>query len=555
MINTKSNSYNLYFAIPFLIVAIPYVTGLFLNLMDVDAAQYAAMSMQMESSGSYLKVYYGEENYLDKPPLVFWLAVLSFKIFGVSDFAYRLPSFLSTILGIYATYKLARLFYNERTAYVSALMIASCQAYFLFNHDVRTDTLLTNFVITAIWQISLYLKSPKLTNLILGFVCVGMAMLAKGIVGLMVPGLAFAIHFIITKDWKQFLRWEWLLGTAIIALVLLPMCIGLYEQHGTYGLRFYFWIQSFGRITGENVWKNDADAFFFVHTFLWSFLPWSLIFGVGLFVRLRNLFTKYNHPTKPEYITLAGFVLPYIILSASKYQLNHYIYVLFPLAAIIAADYTEKNILSSEARYGKAWLYVQAFVIFVLWLLGITLAAFSFPLANILIWGIALVFLAGSLFLLLQKTQDSYKKIILPSFIAITGVNFLLNTHIYPSLFRYESELVAARYVLSLPKAEQDRFHWYKEHEPSIDFYSFRVLPYLTREKLTLEKTQYLVYTTEEGKKEIEGWGYPVEVTKTFEHFHISTLTPAFLNPATRSSELQTRYLLKVYGTKYQSLK
>ena len=536
----------LFLFLPFLLLLVPYGTGLFLDLMDVDAAQYATMARQMMDTDTYLQIFNREESYLDKPPLVFWLAVLSYKTFGITPFAYRLPSFLSTLLGIYATYGLAKRFYTEKTAYLAALLLASCQAYFLFNHDVRTDTLLTNFVITALWQLALFLDNRKFLNLITGFVCIGLAMLAKGMLGLMVPGLAFAVHFALRREWKQFLRWEWLLGTLVIALVLLPMCLGLYAQHGMKGIRFFFWTQSFGRITGENVWKNDADAFFFVHTFLWSFLPWSLLFVAGLFVHVRNLFTsRFRLSGNPEFLTLGGFVLPYLALSASQFQLPHYIYVLFPLAAILTADYTEKNVLSGKPGIQKAWLWGQGIILVLLWVLGFLLAGVVFPMTNAGLWLITLLFCGGSLYLLFRRKNDFYKRIILASVLAMAGVNFVLNAQVYASLFAWQSEMVAARWVRSLPGNEP--FYWYKEHMPSLDFYSYRVVPNLSRAVFdTLSPGSYLVYTSAEGLKEIQTWGRQPEVVKTFEHFHISTLSPDFLNPATRHQATETRYLLRL---------
>lgn len=68
-----------------------YVRGLMLDVMDVDASQYAAMSLELLSSDNWLHFYYRGAEYLDKPPLLFWLSAISFKLFGVSNWAYKLP--------------------------------------------------------------------------------------------------------------------------------------------------------------------------------------------------------------------------------------------------------------------------------------------------------------------------------------------------------------------------------------------------------------------------------------------------------------------------------
>ena len=88
------------------LLGIAYIGGLFLQIMEVDAAQYAAMSMEMLKAHRYLQLYDRALAYLDKPPLLMWLSSLSFYLFGISDFAYRLPSFMATILAVYSTYRL-----------------------------------------------------------------------------------------------------------------------------------------------------------------------------------------------------------------------------------------------------------------------------------------------------------------------------------------------------------------------------------------------------------------------------------------------------------------
>ncbi|MEN9963164.1 MAG: hypothetical protein RL582_259, partial [Bacteroidota bacterium] len=92
-----------------------YVLGFFIDIMDVDAAQYASMSREMLESGNFLSVYDTGIPYLDKPPFLFWISSLSVHLFGVNGFGYRFPSFLFGLLAIYSTYKLARRYYSEET--------------------------------------------------------------------------------------------------------------------------------------------------------------------------------------------------------------------------------------------------------------------------------------------------------------------------------------------------------------------------------------------------------------------------------------------------------
>ncbi|MEO6583495.1 MAG: glycosyltransferase family 39 protein, partial [Ferruginibacter sp.] len=133
--------------IAFLLLILIYIIGFGIDIMDVDAAQYASMSREMLQTGSYLQLYDVGKDYLDKPPFLIWVSALSMKIFGINNFAYRLPSFLFSLLALFSTYRFASLFYIKRIAIMATIVLATCQAFFLMNHDVRTDTILMSWVI------------------------------------------------------------------------------------------------------------------------------------------------------------------------------------------------------------------------------------------------------------------------------------------------------------------------------------------------------------------------------------------------------------------------
>src|ERR1700758_3079191 len=148
----------------FIAIGIVYFFNMFIDVMDIDAAQYFAMSREMMESGNYLQLYERGKDYLDKPPLLFWLSSFSLKLFGISNFAYKLPAVLCIILGIYATYRFTLEWYDKQRAVIAALILCSTQAFLLMTNDVRTDGILTSLIICAVWQISGFIKKGKLTN-------------------------------------------------------------------------------------------------------------------------------------------------------------------------------------------------------------------------------------------------------------------------------------------------------------------------------------------------------------------------------------------------------
>ena len=104
--------------------ALVYFSGMFIPLMENDSAQHASMAMRMALNDDFFNIYKGENAYLDKPHMHFWLAALSMKIFGINHFAYRIPAFLCIfLLGAFSTKKLADLLYeNKNLGYLASLI-------------------------------------------------------------------------------------------------------------------------------------------------------------------------------------------------------------------------------------------------------------------------------------------------------------------------------------------------------------------------------------------------------------------------------------------------
>src|SRR6478735_90663 len=284
---------------------IVYLLGMtMIPVMDIDASQYASISREMLENKSWLQVFDLGKDYLDKPPMLFWLSAISMKIFGVHDWAYRLPSFCFAWLAVYATYRLALLFYKKEIAQLSAIVLAASQALFLITHDVRCDTMLIGWVALSLWQMAAWYQTNKWKHFFVAFIAIAGGMMTKGPIALMVPAFAFVPHFILRREWKQLFRWEYILGVLIIAVMLVPMSIGLYQQFDLHpgklingdpiqsGLKFYYWTQSFGRYTGENHFNEMNHFTFLLENMMWSFLPWIIFFLLGLVFSVKDMVVK-----------------------------------------------------------------------------------------------------------------------------------------------------------------------------------------------------------------------------------------------------------------------
>src|SRR5512141_882312 len=124
------------------LVLIVLAAGLFCpDLMYSDAAQDAVMALRMFREGDWSHLIRDGQDYLDKPHLLFWSAMAGYRLFGVHDWAYRLPSVLVSLLGAYSAGRLGRRLYGARAGQMAALFFITAQHILLSDHDVRMEAL------------------------------------------------------------------------------------------------------------------------------------------------------------------------------------------------------------------------------------------------------------------------------------------------------------------------------------------------------------------------------------------------------------------------------
>jgi 4-amino-4-deoxy-L-arabinose transferase-like glycosyltransferase len=526
--------------------------------MDIDATQYASISREMMESGNYLQLYDLGRDYLDKPPMLFWLSSASMQVFGVHDWAYRLPSFLFSLLAIYSTYRLALLFYKKDVALLAALVLASCQAMFLINHDVRTDTMLMGWVACSIWQLAEWYQYNKWRNLLVAGFAIAGGMMTKGPIALMIPVFAFVPHFILRREWKQFLRWQYLPLMLLIALLLLPMSMGLYQQYDLHpgktvvgktinsGLRFYYWTQSFGRITGENTQVENASIFFLLLNMLWSFLPWIVFFLLGLVEAIKNIIRrKFYISDKEEAITLSGFLITYFALGSSQVQLPHYIFVAFPFAAIITANFLDALLFTAKwSSWKEALLIFHSIVFAILWLALILLLAIPFEDIPAIVPLLAGCFLVIYLLLVFQK-NSVFPRLLSICFFTSIGMNVFLNGAFYPALLHYQAGSVAAGYINEhhLPKEQVFIYGDLVDARNSLFFYGDYLFKKINHPN-ELSKGDYVLTSAKDYEELVKS--KQVTVVYYGKSFPVTRLSLDFLNPKEREDELIPYYIVQI---------
>lgn len=536
----------------FVLVAILHLSAIRVDIMDIDASQYAEISREMMQSGSYLQVYDRGFDYLDKPPFLFWVSALSMSVFGVNNLGYKLPSILFALWAIYATYRLAKLLYNENIGRMAALILGTCQGMFLMTNDVRTDIILMSCVITAIWMIKEAELHRRWYYVLGGTASIACGMMTKGPIALLVPLFCFGSDWVLKRNWKQMFSPYHLFDAVLIAIFLVPMSIGLYQQFdmhpgktvngltGVSGLRFFYWSQSFGRITGESPWSNGAGFDFLLVNMGWSFLPWILLFLTALVLNIIDLVKqKFRLQPNQEWVTTGGFLLAYVALGSSRYQLPHYIFVVFPLVAIITAVFIAR--LFEDARYHKLYsvFYPTQIVISALILIAALLTIVTvFPGSIMLLVFWALVLIVWVMIVVNKKIKG---KLFWASASAIILANIFLTHHFYYNLLQYQLGSSVGKHIKSngIPP---EKVVAYKSDDPlnAAHFYSSGII----KRQDDINALSGYVLTGDEGMNELKARPHAIE--KQGVYFKVSELTPDFLNYKTRRKAVKNYYLVKL---------
>ena len=529
-----------------------YVVGAFLHLMEPDATSYALVSMEMYDSGEPWKITLRGYDWLDKPHFQFWVTFISYHIFGVNDFAYRFPSILLFMLGVWYTYLFAKRYYDHTTGLVAVIMLMSCFHIIVSNSDVRAETLMTGFTIFSLYHMAVYAETKHWKNLLLGCMGMGIMLMTKGLYTVLPIAGGIGLPLLYRLDFKQILHPRWLLVGILAILFTLPTILAYYVQFdmhpekvffgqkGVSGVQFFLWDSQWGRFTNTGPIKGEGEPTFFMHTLLWAFAPWSLLAYFAWIKKVIALWKK-NVEQKETY-TFFAFTSLFIIFSISSFQLPHYMNILYPFLAIITAD---ALLTLKSAAWLRTWSVFQAVVAF---LFFVTMGLFQYLFNGFwFYWDTTILiivsFAAGVYFYVKSETQ--WMKILIPSTLALLMTGYFLNRDFYPRLLPYQSETTLAFYMNE--EKPEGELGIYKMLERSVDFYMRKTLPDWSLESLKAPDAKgKLIFTDEKGREEIQNAGVALEVVKEFEDFPVTQLKPKFINRETRKEALSKTYLLRV---------
>lgn len=535
----ENKTYRIIILLTAVIALWSYFAGLPIDVTR-DAGKYATVAKETFQNGNYINLTVHGDAYDQKPPMMFWLGALGFAVGGISNFWFKLPILLLVFAGFYWAFRLGKSLYNKRVGYLTATFLAFSVIYSLYSMDIHADTPLQAFVTLALWQLFEFIKTRKNKHWILGFSAIGLAMLSKGPIGAAIPAFAVVGHILLKKDYRFLFDYRWFLGIALAFAVASPALIGLMNQFGWAGIRFFFWENNVGRITGSYV-KAVNDPIFYVHTLLYVFLPWVLLFFISVYSEFRML--AKNRFRSDEYYTLTGIWIFFIVISVSKNQVPNYIFSIMPLIAVLTAKWVDIAI-ENKNRLFAVFNSTQCFVAVLLWLMIFTLTFYLFPSPKLLYWIIAIAGIVSSLWIVV-KIKEPIVRLLSPSLIAFACLILLLNTHVFPYIFSFQAPPKAARFYTE-NAGDKNKLYNYKYGQYELFFYSEPQATQLKSPaelKKTAETKGSWIFTDPEGLKDFEALRVQPDTIIEYKHLYLNR-GGRFINPKTRDKVLQPMYLI-----------
>ena len=326
----------------FAIIIVFYLYGLGkLPLLGPDEPRYAQVAREMFVTGDLITPTLGHHTWFEKPALLYWMIAGSFKVFGVNEWAARLGPALCGLLTIAALWLIGREIDREEPrgfAFWGVVVTGSCLGLIVFSRAASFDVVIT---MTTTWSLACFLLH-ELRNrrlFLAGFyLFVGLSLLAKGLVGIVIPFGVVGLFYVLRRAWPSrsvilSLFWGMPLALAVSAIWYGPVI----ARHGWVFIDEFFVQHHFARYV-SNKYHHPQPIYFYPVIILMLALPWTPHLIVAL-AKVRGWkWRGADDLSVVRVFSLAWLLLPIIFFSFSGSKLPGYVLPVIPGIALLVSD-------------------------------------------------------------------------------------------------------------------------------------------------------------------------------------------------------------------------
>lgn len=361
------------------------------GLIGADEPRYAQVAREMLMRHDWVTPTLGGTPWLEKPPLYYWQAMVAYKLFGVSDWAARLPSVFDAFLLVLAIYFFLRRF--RPRAELDAVLIAATAAGIVgFVRAASTDMPLTATFSIAMLAWHAWIESNRKRYLAGFYLFLAFAMLAKGPVAAILAIAIIAILAAAQKSAQSFWKTLWTPGILLLCATALPWYV-LVQLKNPQFFREFIIGHNLARF-GTNLYHHPEPFWYYLPVTVLGWIPWSVLAVIAIIWTLKTWRKPDADPLRS--LLVIWIVVVVALFSISQSKLPGYILPAIPAGAILAAEF----IRESPHRQTSSWVRFLVAGLHAATLGGIIFCALtiqSLILLHHVLWNTAIVPLAVSI--------------------------------------------------------------------------------------------------------------------------------------------------------------
>lgn len=350
------------------------------KLIKPDEGRYAEIPREMVVSGDWTTPRLNGLKYFEKPPLQYWATAVAYTVLGEHQWTSRLWTGLTGFTGILLVWFAGLRLFGREAADYAAVLLSGSLLYVLMGHINTLDMGVTFFITLGIAGLLLGQtttdRKQQRNWMLLAWAALGLAVLSKGLMGLVLPGTALFLYALVQRDFSVFKRMHWLAGLAVFLLITAPWFYLVMKANPEFFQKFIIY-EHYTRFTTKELGRFQP-WYYFVPILLLGMLPWTLLMFDALINTWRGSRLPRND-SRARTFNAARFLLVwavfiYLFFTVSDSKLPSYLLPMFPaLALLMGRQLAEMN------TRRLFWLIAP---ILPLTLLGVALAPFTARLAD-----------------------------------------------------------------------------------------------------------------------------------------------------------------------------
>ena len=321
------------------------------SLIEPDEGRYAEIAREMFASGNWVMPRFDGFKFYDKPPLQYWATTLAYHAFGVQHWTARLFSALAGLLSVLAVWYAARRVWDPRRGRVAALVCVSLFLVVAAGHINSLDMGVAAFLTVALGAFLIAEHgcdsvSSQRRWMLATWAAMGLAVLSKGLIGVVLPGATLFVYIVWQRDWNLLRRLHLIPGLAILLALTVPWFVLLARTDDQF-LSFFFIHEHFGRFLSK-VANRNQPFWYYLPIVIAGLLPWTAF----LSVTLRNAWRVATREKQGAMrLVLIWTVVVLLFFSISGAKLPLYVLPMFPAFAwLIAGAITQLESMAIARR-------------------------------------------------------------------------------------------------------------------------------------------------------------------------------------------------------------